>query len=156
MSALATSSWRFGHCTNDGHNDDEASTLSTMTDFLQRENELLGDEFAAPTDTGGTFATAAGADDIDFDRAAEAFPDISLDGTSDIPVPAAPTHKAAVSSGSFSFDSFTPPPTQKTTEVKVTGDDEIEKFEDQFPEIDVPSVCLTFALFSCCQLTMVI
>ena len=118
-----------------------------MTDFLQRESELLGDEFSAsaPTDTGGRFATAtAGADDLDaFDRAAEAFPDISLDGIGDIPAPAAPaaqTHKAAVSSGSFSFDSFSPPPAQKTTDVKVTGDDEIEKFEDQFPEIDVPSV----------------
>ena len=92
-----------------------------------------------------------GADEIDFDAAASAFPDISLDGIGDIPAPAAPaaaqTHKAAVSSGSFSFDSFSPPPAvQKTTDVKVTGDDEIEKFEDQFPEIDVPSVRRVFCV----------
>ena len=110
-----------------------------MTDFLARESELLGDEFSAPTDTGGSFATATGADDIDFDRAASAFPDISLDGSTDIPAPAAPAAPAAPSA-SFSFDSFSPPPVQKTTEVKVTGDDEIEKFESEFPEIEVPSV----------------
>ena len=112
-----------------------------MADFLSRESEILGDEFAAPTDTGGSFATATGADDIDFDRAASAFPDISLDGADDIPVPAAaPAAAPSVSSGSFSFDAFSPPPIQKTTEVKVTGDDEIEKFESEFPEIDVPGV----------------
>lgn len=113
-----------------------------MTDFLARESELLGDEFSAPTETGGSFATAAGGDDIDFDRAASAFPDISLDGEGDIPVPAAAPVAPAPSSGGFSFDAFdvAPLPTQKTTEVKVTGDDEIEKFESDFPEIEVPSV----------------
>lgn len=110
-----------------------------MDDFLARESDILGDEFSAPTDTGGSFATATGAD-IDFDAAASAFPDISLDGSSDIPVPAAAV--PAASSGSFSFDAFSPPPIQKTTEVKVTGDDEIEKFESEFPEIEVPSVSL--------------
>lgn len=30
--------------------------------------------------------------------------------------------------------------------MKVTGDDEIEKFEDQFPDIDVPSVRSPYCL----------
>lgn len=106
-----------------------------MADFLSRENELLGDEFSTPT--GGTFATASG-DDIDFDLAASAFPDISLDG--DIPVPSAPPVAQTSSSGGFSFDDFDSPPLERTTEVKVTGDDEIEKFENEFPEIEMPSV----------------
>ena len=107
-------------------------------DFLARESELLGDEFSAPTTTGGSFATATG-DDIDFDRAASAFPDISLDG--DIPSLPEPAAAAPASTG-FSFDDFEPP-RERNTEVKVTGDDEIEKFESEFPEIEVPSVSVT-------------
>ncbi|KZT69647.1 hypothetical protein DAEQUDRAFT_726265 [Daedalea quercina L-15889] len=105
-----------------------------MTDFLTRESELLGEEFTG-TPTGGTYATAGG--DIDFDRAASAFPDISLDGTGDIPAPSLAAPPAP--SGGFSFDDFVSPPAGRQTDVKVTGDDEIEKFEDQFPDIEVPS-----------------
>jgi hypothetical protein len=72
-------------------------------------------------------------DDYDFDAAASSFPDISLDGQGDVPLPSAP----APSSG-FSFDDFDN--SLGGTEVKVTGDDEIEKFEDQFPDIDVGQV----------------
>lgn len=104
-----------------------------MADFLSRESELLGDEFSTPT--GGTFATASG-DDIDFDLAASAFPDISLDGD----IPSAPPVAQTSSSGGFSFDDFDSPPVERTTEVKVTGDDEIEKFENEFPEIEIPAV----------------
>ncbi|KAN0081383.1 Clathrin light chain domain containing protein [Tylopilus felleus] len=74
-------------------------------------------------------------DGFDFDRAASAFPDISLDGEGDmpsfqaVPAPAPPS--------AFSFDDFTSPPRQTFNEVKVTGDEDIEKFEDQFPELDV-------------------
>ncbi|KAI0709627.1 clathrin light chain [Fomitopsis betulina] len=104
-----------------------------MTDFLARESELLGDEFTG-TPTGGSYATAGG--EMDFDRAASAFPDISLDGTDDVPsFTAAPP----ASTGGFSFDDFSSPPRERQTDVKVTGDDEIEKFEDQFPDIEVPS-----------------
>ncbi|KAI0691491.1 clathrin light chain-domain-containing protein [Cytidiella melzeri] len=110
-----------------------------MADFLERENELLGDAFSTPT--GGTFATATG-DDIDFDRAASAFPDISLDG--ELTLPSAPPISQSTSSDHFSFDSFDAP-REKATEVKVTGDDEIEKFESEFPEIDVPSAPQTFS-----------
>lgn len=99
-----------------------------MSDFLARESELLGDEFS-----GGGTQGASGGDDFDFDRAASAFPDISLDGAGDIPsAPSAPA-----GGNDFDFDDFDAP---KHTEVKVTGDDEIEKFEDQFPDIDVPVV----------------
>ncbi|KAI0369050.1 hypothetical protein BV20DRAFT_980403 [Pilatotrama ljubarskyi] len=109
-----------------------------MSDFLQRESELLGEEFGTPT--GGTYATAGG-DDLDLDRAASAFPEISLDGSGDISVPSAPPVAPPLSStGSFaSFSDFSSPPPNRTTEVKVTGDDEIEKFESEFPDIEVPS-----------------
>ena len=104
-----------------------------MTDFLQRESDVLGEEFGTPT--GGTYATAGG--DIDFDRAASAFPEISLDGSGDISLP--PSAPPLSTSGSFSFDDFSTPQTH-ATEVKVTGDDEIEKFESEFPDIEVPQV----------------
>lgn len=113
-----------------------------MTDFLARENEALGDEFATPTATGGSFATAGGGD-FDFDSAAAAFPDISLDGSGDIPPPISSVNSQPTSNG-FSFDAFDTPPTERTTDVKVTGDDEITKFESEFPEIDVPAVSTRF------------
>jgi hypothetical protein len=94
-------------------------------------SDFLGDEFSAP-------AGAGSGGDFDFDRAAAAFPDISLDGVGDIPVPAAAPSAAAP--GGFSYDDFGSPPMEKVTDVKVTGDDEIEKFEDQFPDIGVPAV----------------
>ena len=122
-----------------------------MTDFLQRESELLGEEFSTPTETGGTFTTAAG-DDIDFAAAAAAFPDISLDG--DIPIPAGPPATQQSLSGGFSFDDFDTPPRERTTDVKVTGDDEIEKFESEFPDIEVPQVCsMTIFPSSCLTFT---
>lgn len=83
----------------------------------------------------------AGADEIDFDKAASAFPDISLDGEGDFPSLPTQTPTAAVRSNSgFSFDDFGSPPREKETVVKVTGDDEIEKFESEFPDIDVGPV----------------
>ncbi|KAI0708007.1 clathrin light chain-domain-containing protein [Earliella scabrosa] len=105
-----------------------------MSDFLQRESDVLGEEFGTPT--GGTYATA----DIDFDRAASAFPEISLDGSGDISVP--PSAPPLSTSGSFSFDDFSSPP-QRATDVKVTGDDEIEKFESEFPDIEVPQQAIS-------------
>ncbi|KIJ65985.1 hypothetical protein HYDPIDRAFT_110105 [Hydnomerulius pinastri MD-312] len=73
--------------------------------------------------------------DFDFDRAASAFPDISLDGEGD--VPSFPAASAPAPSTGFDFDDFGSPPREHFTDVKVTGDDELEKFEDQFPELDV-------------------
>ncbi|KAF9653757.1 clathrin light chain [Thelephora ganbajun] len=98
-----------------------------MTDFLSRESKLLGGSFSAD-------------DDIDFDRAISAFPDISLDGSGDIPTPTlggAPTLSHQTSTSSYvDFDDFVTPSSH--ADVKVTGDDEIEQFESQFPDIDVP------------------
>ncbi|KAK7036471.1 Clathrin light chain [Paramarasmius palmivorus] len=75
-------------------------------------------------------------DEIDFDAAASAFPDISLDGEGDIPsLSSAPA--ANKSNSGFSFDAFDDPAPQGS--VTVTGDDEIEKFESEFPDIEVPS-----------------
>lgn len=101
----------------------------TMTDFLSREGQLLGGQFSS-------------GDDIDFDRAASAFPDISLDGSGDIPTPTlggAPVLSHQTSTSSYAdFDEFSTPPPHN--DVKVTGDDEIEQFESQFPDLDVPLV----------------
>ena len=81
-------------------------------------------------------------DDIDFDRAASAFPDISLDGSGDIPTPTlggAPVISHQTSTSSYTdFDDFVTPPPHN--DVKVTGDDEIEQFESQFPDIGLPVV----------------
>lgn len=81
-------------------------------------------------------------DDFDFDRAASAFPDISLDGGNDLP--SFPAVSAPAPPTTFSFDDFGSPPRQTFTDVKVTGDDELEKFEDQFPELDAGHVRLLF------------
>jgi hypothetical protein len=88
----------------------------------------------------------SGADDIDFDRAASAFPDISLDGEVDFTVPSQPPVVTKSSGSGFSFDDFDSPPTHKDTVVKVTGDDEMEKFKSEFPDIDVGQVCWTYPL----------
>ncbi|CAA7258987.1 unnamed protein product [Cyclocybe aegerita] len=94
-------------------------------------SDFLGGDFASFTSNNNN------ADEIDFDRAASAFPDISLDGSTEIPT--APPLAGGRQSSGFSFDSFDAvPPVQKDTAVKVTGDDEIDKFESEFPEIDVP------------------
>jgi hypothetical protein len=84
--------------------------------------------------------------DIDFDRAASAFPDISLDGEGDIPFNTPPTLTPAPA-GPFDLDAFGGP--TPTREVRVTGhddsDDEIGKFESEFPELEVPQVrCETY------------
>ncbi|KAF8511535.1 clathrin light chain-domain-containing protein [Gautieria morchelliformis] len=97
-------------------------------DFLARENEFLG----------GTFSPSAGgqlsgnADDIDFDRAASAFPDIGIDGD----IPPIPQPTTSNNHGGFGFDmgSLISPPAQQ--EIKVTGDDEINKFESAFPDLE--------------------
>ncbi|KDR75614.1 hypothetical protein GALMADRAFT_248136 [Galerina marginata CBS 339.88] len=93
-------------------------------------NDFLDSDFTS------SFQGNNNGDEIDFDRAASAFPDISLDG--DIPsAPSIPAGRSNASSG-FSFDDFDDPLSDKDTTVRVTGDDEIDKFESEFPDIDVP------------------
>lgn len=117
-----------------------ASPSSVMSDFLSRENELLGGSFSPPSDALGG---GGGAADIDLDAAASAFPDISLDGSGDLPTPA-PASSQPMSNG-FDFDDFDEP----VREVKVTGDDEIERFEDQFPDIGEASPVRTLVQVGC-------
>jgi hypothetical protein len=83
-------------------------------------------------------------DDIDFDRAASAFPDISLDGEGDIPTFSPQLAGPPPPTGAFDLDAFGGPAPAR--EVKVTGHDDhdIEKFESEFPELDVPQVRLFF------------
>jgi hypothetical protein len=79
--------------------------------------------------------------EIDFDRAASAFPDISLDGESDFHDFATPSSLTPAAAGPFDLDAFGGP--TPTREVRVTGhdaDDEIGKFESEFPELEVPQV----------------
>ncbi|PVF93543.1 hypothetical protein CPB86DRAFT_715199 [Serendipita vermifera] len=83
-------------------------------------------------------------DDIDeFERAASAFPalDDDLDGFG-APVggstttTAAPAPITAIGGEPLDFD-FDPLPSTKAPPIKVTGDDEITKFESQFPDVEV-------------------
>ncbi|KAF9047477.1 clathrin light chain [Panaeolus papilionaceus] len=96
-----------------------------MSDFLSREADILGGEFSS---SGG----GNGNTEIDWDRAASQFPDISLDGEGDIPAPGG----VARSSSGFSFDDFGTPPQHPVT---ITGNDELDEFENNFPEIEVPA-----------------
>jgi hypothetical protein len=75
-------------------------------------------------------------EEIDFDAAASQFPDISLDGLGDIPSLPTQAPPISQSSSGFTFDDFNTPLDKPETIVKVTGDDEIEKFENEFPELD--------------------
>jgi hypothetical protein len=61
-----------------------------------------------------------------------------LDGSGDIPSLSTQHSTSSIpsQSGGFSFDDFDAP----ETNVKVTGDDEIEKFENEFPELDAGPV----------------
>ena len=114
-----------------------------MTDFLSRESEVLGDDFSSFTSGG---ASANGTTDIDFDRAASAFPDIdNLDESVGTPAMVSPRVQNGNGLDTGSFGDF-PALNNGGHVVKVTGDDEIEKFEDQFPELDGggDDVCLIY------------
>lgn len=101
-------------------------------DFLAREQAILGGSFSPTGLDGGSGG------DIDF--GASAFPDLdALDGNAPIPAPA-----RSLSNGfGDGFDDFEnipslpslngPPP----TDVKVTGDADLDEFESQFPDLDV-------------------
>lgn len=111
-----------------------------MSDFLAREADILGSEFSS-----SLHGTTSG-DDIDFDRAASAFPDIDIDSGNFIQGSQPPPAAAARTNNGFSFDDFgSPPRSQKQdTQVKVTGDDDFDSFENEFPEIDASQVSIHF------------
>jgi hypothetical protein len=104
-----------------------------MSDFLSRETDILGSEFST------SLHRPTGGDDIDFDLAASAFPDIDIDSGDFIQSsqPPPPTVAAARTGNGFSFDDFGSPPRPHKTEVKVTGDDDFDTFESEFPEIEI-------------------
>ena len=103
-----------------------------MSDFLSREADILGNEFST------SLHRPTGSDDIDFDRAASAFPDIDIDSGDFIQSsqPPPPIVAARPSNG-FSFDDFGSPPPSQKKEVNVTGDDDFDAFESDFPEIGI-------------------
>ena len=102
-----------------------------MSDFLSREADILGSEFQT------SLHKPTSSDDIDFDRAASAFPDIDMDSGDFIQSsqPPPPIVAARTSNG-FSFDNFGVPPPSQKTDVKVT-DDDFDTFESEFPEIEI-------------------
>jgi hypothetical protein len=86
-------------------------------------------------------------DEIDLDRAASAFPDISLDGSTDIPLPSIPSDTSLPAASSFAWDDIsTTGSAPAAPDVKVTGGDEVATFVDQFPDIEVPSAQVAFPL----------
>ena len=106
-----------------------------MSDFLSREADILGNEFST------SLHGSTSADDIDFDRAASAFPDIDIDSGEFISSPPPPIAAGQLKSNGFSFDDFDSPSFQQNnTQVKVTGDDDFDKFENEFPDIDAGQV----------------
>ena len=104
-----------------------------MSNFLSREADILGSEFST------SLHRPSADDDIDFDRAASAFPDIDVDSGDFIQSSQPPPIVAARTSNGFSFDDFNSPPPSHTV-VKVTGDDDFDTFENEFPEIDAGQV----------------
>ncbi|KAG8817987.1 hypothetical protein FRC18_000295 [Serendipita sp. 400] len=75
----------------------------------------------------------------DLTRAESAFPalDDEVDGFGSMNT-AAPAPIQSIPSQPFDLD-FNPLPTTKAPPVKITGDDEIEQFESQFPDIGEPA-----------------
>jgi len=75
-------------------------------------------------------------DDIDeLERAASAFPELDDDLGGFGGAPAAPAPIPSIPNEPLDF-SFDPLPSNTAPPVRITGDDEIEKFENQFPDID--------------------
>jgi len=83
-------------------------------------------------------------DDVDeLSRAASAFPaldDDDLDGFGSLTT-AAPAPIQNIGSEPLDFD-FDPLPASSAPPVRITGDDEVQKFENQFPDIGEVSSCI--------------
>ncbi|KAJ7655379.1 clathrin light chain [Mycena rosella] len=81
-------------------------------------------------------------DEIDFDAAASQFPALDGDGDGDIlsasfaSPSATANYTPSAATADADFFAFEEPRARETV-VKVTGDDEIEKFASEFPDIDV-------------------
>jgi len=116
-----------------------ALTVSNMDeDFLTREQAILGGSFS-PTGAQGTSS-------IDFDAAVSAFPALDdFEGQGQAAPPSSLGNGLGDGFGDFeTVPSFNALPAA-VTDVKVTGDDELEQFESQFPDLGV--VCADRQLF---------
>lgn len=111
---------------DDFFNPTESSDPSS--DFLTREKEALGGSFGeSSTQQHSTF-------DKDFSSSASAFPDLNDQGEED---------------DLNSFVSAPQPIRSSTlTGVSVTNDDEFESFENQYPEVELPSAPVQVSLVS--------
>jgi len=103
-------------------------------DFLAREAAILGTNFSSS-------GTGLGGGEIDFDRAASAFPELDFD--SDVPVaPVAArgleTSGGGLTDGFGAFEESLPSLNGHSKHtVKVTGgDDVVDRFESEFPDIN--------------------
>ncbi|KAJ1019470.1 hypothetical protein NDA16_004587 [Ustilago loliicola] len=107
----------------------ESKPSDPTADFLAREREAAG-VLSGDADLFGSSGTAgAGASADDFERSASAFPALDDDG---IPAPATSNTNNNASTG-FGFDDE-PEPASATSAKPV--DDEVGKFEQNFPEFD--------------------
>lgn len=107
-------------------------------DFLAREQAILGGSFS-PTGVNGASSSA-----IDFDAAASVFPELDdFDGQAPMAQAAPSSLSNGLGDGFGDFESVPSFDAPLSTEVKLTGGDELEKFESQFPDLDVVCVdCL--------------
>lgn len=110
----------------------ESKPSDPTADFLAREREAAGVLSGDADLFGASSAGGAGGLADDFERSASAFPALDDDG---VPAPTAPSHSAGGNTG-FGFDDFDdrPEPTSATSARPV--DDEVGKFEQNFPELD--------------------
>lgn len=107
----------------------ESKPSDPTADFLAREREAAG-VLSGDADLFGSSGTAgAGTSADDFERSASAFPALDDEGN---PAPATSNTNNNVSSG-FGFDDE-PEPVSASSAKPV--DDEVGKFEQNFPELD--------------------
>lgn len=111
-------------------------------DFLAREQAILGGSFSP-----SGIDSLGGSGETDVNRAASAFPDLDA-FDSEAPLSSIPASHAPLSGlsdglgdgfGDFeNIPSFSQPP---STDVKVTGDADLDQFESQFPDLDTVCGC---------------
>ncbi|GAC74614.1 porin/voltage-dependent anion-selective channel protein [Moesziomyces antarcticus T-34] len=108
----------------------ESKPSDPTADFLAREREAAG-VLSGDADLFGSSGAAGGAGSADdFERSASAFPALDDDG---LP---APTSSNAAPSGGFGFDDIDDRPEPTSTTSAKPVDDEVGKFEQNFPELD--------------------
>ena len=113
----------------------ESKPSDPTADFLAREREAAGVLSGDAELFGASNNAGAGASAEDFERSASAFPSLDDDGPS---IPAA-SHNSAGNTG-FSFDDLEDRPEPASTTSARPADDEVGKFEQNFPELaDEPS-----------------